>query len=75
MKHKGWSPKEYPAEPSVNHKRHIDNGIGEGLPVIGSGLVDVPCKGTEKCNMDGSSGSGAIQDAIWMDGGVGTIQG
>jgi len=59
----------------VNCKHHVDSGIGEGPPVIGSGLVDVPHKGTEKRNMDGSSGGGAIQDAIWMDGGVGTFQG
>jgi len=75
MKHEGWSPKEYPAEPSMNRKRHVDSGIGEGLPVIGSGLVDVPHKGTEKRNTDSGSGSGAIQDTIWMDCGVGTFQG
>jgi len=75
MKHEGQSPKEYPAEPSMNHKHHVDSGIGKGLPVIGSGLVDIPREGTEKCNTDGGSGSGVIQDAIWMDGGVGTFQG
>ena len=43
--------------------------------MIGSSLVDVPCKGIEKHNTDGSSGGGAIQDAIWMDGRVGAFEG
>jgi len=71
MKHEGPSPKE----PSASHKHYVDGGVGKGLPVIGSGLVHVPYEATEKCDMHGREGGGAIQDAIRLGGSVVAFQG
>jgi len=73
-KHKGPSPKE----PSASHKHYVDGGVGsvgEGLPVIGSGLVHIPYEATEKCDMHSREGGGAIQDTIGLGGGVVAFQG
>ena len=74
MKHEGPSPKE----PSASRKHYVNGGVGgvgKGLPVIGSGLIHVPYEATEKCDMHGGEGGGAIQDAIGLGGGVVAFQG